>query len=119
MFETVLPGERGTYLRSRQAHGALHEGAFSAVEEGAVLISLVAIVGCGAALRRRWPPRLAALTAIVVLAVIGNATITGALSNVEDRYQGRVVWMLPLLAGLLALYRWRSARAPDSRPVPR
>jgi hypothetical protein len=42
--------------------------------------------------------------------VIMNAFVTGVLSGVEPRYQSRVIWLLPLLAGLLIL-DWRGRRS--------
>jgi hypothetical protein len=50
------------------------------------------------------------LATIIIVAVIGNAAVTGALSNVEDRYQSRVIWLVPLLAGVLALVLWDRKR---------
>lgn len=52
---------------------------------------------------RRLPPRLTSLGVVIVFTVIANAFLTGAMSMVEDRYQGRVIWLLPLLACLLLL----------------
>jgi hypothetical protein len=111
MFETVLPAQRAAYLRTRQARQALHEGTFGAVEEGVVLISVLAGAACGVALWRGWSSGLVGLTTIIIVAVIGNAAVTGVLSNVEDRYQSRVVWLVPLLAGVLALVLWNRKRS--------
>jgi hypothetical protein len=47
--------------------------------------------------------RVTGLTTIIVMAVVANAAVTGILSNVEDRYQARVIWLVPLLAGVLVL----------------
>jgi hypothetical protein len=46
---------------------------------------------------------LVGLSVVIVSVVIANALVTGVLSNVEERYQSRVVWLLPSLAGLLML----------------
>ena len=48
----------------------------------------------------------------VLAALLLNAAICGALSGPHPRYQARVVWLLPLLAGAL----WLRARP---LPVPR
>jgi len=68
-------------------------------------------------MKGRWPSRLVSLAVLIVFVVIANAAVTGILSNVDDRYQGRVIWLLPLLAGLLLL-TWvdqrRKARALSS-----
>lgn len=39
-----------------------------------------------------------------MLGVISNAAITGMLSTVHDRYQARVVWIIPALAILCLIY---------------
>jgi len=43
-----------------------------------------------------------------------NAAFTGVLANVEDRYQARVIWLVPPLAGVLVL-TWLDERR---RPAP-
>jgi hypothetical protein len=35
--------------------------------------------------------------------VIANALVTGVLASVEDRYQSRVIWLVPLLAAAFVL----------------
>ena len=40
---------------------------------------------------------------------MANALVTGVLSNVEERYQARVVWLLPLLAAVFVLH-WLDQR---------
>ena len=110
MFDVVLPTERETYLQTRQARRALHEGTFGGVEENVVLISVLAGAACSGALWRGWSSRLVGLATTIIVAVIGNAAVTGALSNVEDRYQSRVIWLVPMLAGVLALVLWDRKR---------
>jgi hypothetical protein len=41
--------------------------------------------------------------------VVANAAVTGVLSVVDDRYGCRVIWLAPLLAGMLLL-DWLSQR---------
>ena len=61
---------------------------------------------------RRGRPRVFGLTAVIVFVVIANAFVTGVLANVEDRYQGRVIWLVPLLAAAFVM-EWRGARGRD------
>lgn len=73
------------------------------------LLALAGILAFGAARRRPelwWP-------ALVFLAVyLGNAALIALGGEVHDRYGARLVWLAPLLAGLLAL---RAARPPPVR----
>jgi hypothetical protein len=34
---------------------------------------------------------------------VANALVTGVLSTVEDRYECRVIWLVPFLAGICVL----------------
>jgi len=103
MIDTVLPGARPRYLKTRQAHETLHEDLFTSVQDGAVMLSLVVIVCWGLFLRQYWSPRVIGLAAIIGFVVVVNAAVTGVLANVEDRYQARVIWLVPLLAAVLVL----------------
>ena len=49
--------------------------------------------------------RLFYATIATTAMVVGNAFTLGALSEPSDRYQGRVIWLVPLLAGSFVLNR--------------
>ena len=103
VFEKVLPGARAHYLVTRQAQDALPDDFSTSAQNWAVLISLLLIGTLMPFIWRHRKPRLVSLTAVTVFMVITNALVTGALSGVEDRYQSRVIWLVPLLAGLFVL----------------
>jgi hypothetical protein len=108
-FDAVLPGKAAEYRRSRQAQGRLDEDFFSSVQDWAVLASLF-VIGLWAILGRRlWSRRLAGLTAVVTYVVLANAALAGTFSNLEDRYQARVIWLVPLLS-LVFLLTWLDRR---------
>ena len=53
--------------------------------------------------------RMLALAAVVLFVVPANAFLAGVVSTVAPRYQGRLVWLVALLAGLMvAMYLDRS-----------
>ena len=109
--ETVLtrfpPWERAQFQRALQADGRLEAEAapFLRPHVPVVLLAVVALAVLGA---RRLAGGLAApgdaqrqaLVLCVLLGVLGNAFATGALSKPHERYQARIVWLLPLAAGL-------------------
>jgi hypothetical protein len=104
-----LPGQAGKYLRSRQAQGKLDVEFFSSVQDCAVIVSLI-LIGLWAIFGRRLRSRrLAGLSVVVTYVVLVNAAVTGNISNVEDRYQARVIWLMPLLA-LVFLLSWLDRR---------
>jgi hypothetical protein len=47
--------------------------------------------------------------------LIGNAFIIGTLSEVHDRYQSRMIWLVPLVYGI-ALIDWLASRK-STRPA--
>jgi hypothetical protein len=102
-FDSVVPGERSRYLQSRLAQNAIPFDFFMLVHGWTVIASLVVIGLFIPRMWRRRPPRLLGLGGVIVFTVVANAFVTGVLSMVEDRYQSRVVWLVPLLAGVLVL----------------
>lgn len=102
-------GGESRYMQSRQSHDALPLEFFTIVQFFTVIASLILIAVFTRRLWRRRPIRLIVLTAIIFSTVLLNALVTGVLSGAEDRYQSRVIWLLPLLAGLLLL-DWRVDR---------
>ena len=101
VFDHALPGQLRRYLESRQARDVLPLDLFTSVHNWTVIAALV-IAGVCAPLSWRWRrPRLAGLSVVIAFTVVANALVTGALSSVEDRYEARVIWLVPLLAGLL------------------
>jgi hypothetical protein len=108
-FDHVMPGQKSIYEQSRQIRDALPLGFFSSVQEWTVIASLVVIAALIPYVWRRRPARILGLGVIIISTVVMNALVTGVLSGVETRYQSRVIWLLPLLAGVLLL-DWRERR---------
>jgi hypothetical protein len=102
-FASVLPREKSQYLRSRQAQDDLPLEFFTTIQNWTVLASLGMLVMFLPRMFRRRPPRLIGLGIVIVSTVVANALVTGTLSMVEDRLQSRVIWLVPLLAIVLAL----------------
>jgi hypothetical protein len=102
-FDQVFPREKSSYLKSRQARTALQLEMFSDIQWWTIIASLAAMAVLIPFLWRRHSPRLAGLTLVVIATVVANAGVTGVLSVVDDRYQCRVIWLVPLLAGIFFL----------------
>jgi hypothetical protein len=60
---------------------------------------------------------ISGLRSFVLLTLVGNAFITGALANVYDRLQARVSWLLVLFGILYCLEFWKSYK--ESRALKR
>lgn len=62
-------------------------------------------------------PRFAGAVILIASGVILNALICGAASGVFARYQARVIWLIPLLALLIAARLWQARRARSQDPI--
>ena len=115
-FDEAFPAGKARFLQSRQAGNDLPFDFLSMIQHWTVVVSLALIVAFAILLWRRWTFRLAGFSLVVISAVLANALVTGVLSTVEDRYQSRVVWLIPFLAAML-ISVWisglRSARQID------
>ncbi len=60
-----------------------------------------------------WQVRLFALA--ILVGILVNAFVCGAISQPADRYGGRVIWLLPMLATTLALFAWPAAPRQETR----
>jgi hypothetical protein len=68
-------------------------------------VALVAALWLGwRAARAGDRPRLA-LLGFVLVALLANAAVAGALSKPHHRYQARIIWLLPLAVALVAIPR--------------
>lgn len=94
----VLPDGGRAFVQSRQYRDALPAGLLSRITYPTVtLSSIVAVI---LLVRNR---RLLMLGATIAVGVVLNAAITGVLSDAVDRYQARIIWLVPLLAALALL----------------
>jgi len=75
-----------------------------------VPVAALSILGLAAVLiwRRRFPDRIIALAATVLLALIINAAVCGVFSHAAERYQSRLVPIAPLAFMIIALGRRRA-----------
>ena len=71
-----------------------------AVTQGVLLVAVLAL-----AARRREFARVGELAAVVALAILANAAVCGALSNPNDRYGARMVWLATLVVLLVPWMR--------------
>ena len=108
-FASVLPRARSSYVNSRQARNALPLDLLGSIQFWAVMASLAVVAVFVPLLWRRHSSRVAGLGVLIVSMVVANALITGTLSMVEDRFECRVIWLAPLLAGMCVL-DWRASR---------
>lgn len=115
------PWEMQAYLDARQQQrGGIDFRPLNAVEVPVGILGRVALLVMVIVAFRRADRVGAGLGLAVVLALIGNAIVCGAISNPHERYQNRVVWVSLATSMLLAARPGRNAQlAASPRPEDR
>jgi hypothetical protein len=119
-LEVGLPGQRPFYERSRQAQNTLPDELLSTIQNWTIAAALLVLCVLAPFLWKRRTARLMGLAATIFAILLGNAFVTAVLAEVDDRYQDRVIWLLPLLAALatLELFHQRRTRHAYAIPAP-
>jgi hypothetical protein len=91
--------------------GQLPLGALWLVITSVTVLSGAYIVGFLLLTRRRklGPDAFVGFVGVILIGIVLNAAVCGVLSGPFDRFQARVVWLVPLTAAL-AFYRRRAGR---------
>ena len=108
------PGLIEPVRSSRQLTGGLPREQIRVVTGITATAGLLLLLPFFALAVRRRDAAAQALLATIATCLVANAAMAGALSDVHDRYQSRVVWLAPF-AVLLVAARWRAA-VGTSRP---
>jgi hypothetical protein len=110
-----IPGQIDAYMAARQQRGQIDFVPINALHVPFAWLSwlaFAAIFAIALAQRRRAD---AVFLGLVFLALLGNAVVCGALSNPHDRYQSRLIWMVPFAAALALNNRiWRKPQMTNS-----
>ena len=113
------PRELLAYDAARQTQGCfVIPGGLQVVHRIAAVVGIVALCALPI-VRRRDPVALGAVA--ILLALLGNAAITGGLSAPHDRYQARLIWLvvfLPVMAGPALLRQRLGGRASVAMAQP-
>jgi hypothetical protein len=103
---------------SRQLNGGLPKDFVRTVIVVGEALGLILLIPAFVIATRRRDREIQVLLATVVACLVANAAMAGALSDVQARYQSRIVWLAPFSI-LAVLARWhRPSRASQtSRPL--
>jgi hypothetical protein len=96
LIERYFPSEVSAWRASLQQKDKLRAYAVMPVRLVALIAAILSPIFVIVAGYRR-DTALMGLALTILAAVIGNAAICGIFSGVYDRYQSRVLWLLPLL----------------------
>ena len=122
-FRDIYPGETSRYLLSRQSQctspTGCASGEFGRLQRDAAIVAPIyaGVFWCslGASLialfsRRSWLRAANQLFILTLIFLFANAALTGSLSMVADRFQGRASWLMAMCcAAYLIPYitQWR------------
>ncbi len=122
IIERFTPSLVPAMRAAKQQQGIITFDAINRIHVPVALLSiaLMALIAANAARRRSFGD-IDQLAATIAVALLGNATICGVLSNPHDRYGARLVWVATLTAALYLLrpvLRWSPGRAARSLKAP-
>ncbi|MFM2045769.1 MAG: hypothetical protein RLY86_4345 [Pseudomonadota bacterium] len=101
VFRELVP--QPGFAAARQQNGQMTQALFDAVNTLHVPVAHLSLAGLVLAAFlafRRGRADLGALALFLLLALLGNAVISGALANPHDRYQSRMIWIATLALGM-------------------
>lgn len=105
VIRRFFPHEFERLMQSRQQQGRLDLEGLNVLYTGVVLLSLAGLLWL--LLQARPAPAVTDLLLAVAVALPANAAVTGALSVVADRYQARLIWLLPFCFAVVLLSHQR------------
>lgn len=113
-FRELYPGDVPKYLLSRQSIGKLARDAYRVTPVYAAVFWCSFGVSLMALFTRRLRTRMAnQLFVLTLIFLFANALVTGALSEVNDRYQARASWLMALCCAAYVIpyvLHWRIPR---------
>lgn len=111
MIATYFPGELGAYLSSKEYLGTLDLGFINAIDIPVAYCSLVAFAGLFVLAIAKRDVKLVTLMTIVLLSLLGNAFLCGALSSGDTRYQSRLMPLVSLvvIVGVCRIWSMKSS----------
>ena len=114
--ETMPPDLLNSMKNSRAYNDRMPVNIFEASIYLITFASLIAlIIFISSKERSLIPGHLRGYCLCILAAIVANAIICGALSGPKGRYQTRLIWVMPVVAGALISFRKRQiTRSPES-----
>ncbi len=114
LFDKIDPVLTRRFLDSAQSRGMVPLGLARTLVGLGLAAAAAAFVYLVAARRDRIAPAAWMFAFFATAGLMANALAIGALSEVHDRYQNRVIWLAPLI--VLIMF-WSSRSRPASSPA--
>ncbi len=101
------------FLHSLQNTGELRSGTFQKISHITVFLSLIIILTGLFFVKQNFT--IKSSTIIIALSILLNAFISANFSVVEDRYQSRIIWLIPLLAIVYSVLIIKNIRETEKK----
>jgi hypothetical protein len=101
-MDQLIPNQMRAYLTAHQQRKGFDFAPVNWVQVPFGWLSIAALILALGVSLWRGAGRESVLLGFVLVALIGNAIVCGALSNPHDRYQSRLIWIVPFALALLA-----------------
>ncbi len=111
------PHELKAFLGARQQQG-LSLDAVNALHVPVLMLAMLGSLVLTVRWGRRRDGRAFGLGLVVVLALLGNAFVCGALSNPNHRYQSRIAWLCVAMVAIAAVRRFERDASGDPIKAP-
>lgn len=113
MIEAGFPArELAAFDAGEQMRGQFPAAAAPFLVPHMPVVLLSAVFAIALAWRGRRDPA-GSLLAFVLAGLLANALATGALSMPHERYQARIIWLLPFAVAVAGLARWPRPASPE------
>ncbi len=106
-FARFVPGQLNAYMTARQQKGEFNFTPWNDIDVPFGWLSIFSATGLLVFALVVGRHHRAVFLGFVLIALLGNAAVCGALSNPHDRYQSRIVWIVPFALALSASRGWR------------
>lgn len=110
ILEIALPWEASAYHSALQQRGRLPFDTLNFLHVPVQLGAVVLLAWLGIRCWRSGRRQASAFCGLVLVGLMANALTCATLSNTQDRYQSRVVWVAVLAAGVLVRQRTPAPR---------
>jgi hypothetical protein len=116
IIEKFAPHAAPAMKAAHQQRGELDFTPINRLQVPVAWASMLLLLGVIAlAARRREYAGIGDLAVVVALAILANAAVCGALSNPNDRYGARMVWLATLIVIMLPWMRRSTQASGDAR----
>jgi hypothetical protein len=101
-MDRLIPNQMRAYLTARQQRWGFDFAPVNRLQVPFGWLSIFALIFALGYTAYSGMRRETVLLGFVLVGLLGNAVVCGALSNPHDRYQSRLIWIVPFALALLA-----------------